>query len=210
MEDQKKIKYEVNIDAPAKEILSLVCPVMEYKWIGGWKCELIHFPNGFAESGVVFKEIMSAPFLIGNIGGKTKWTTLLHDSENYKIHFQLDNKVSTTLYKIELTPINDKSTKYSVEFNYNPINERGSDFLNHGGEGKIGILILGLASMIKHYSETGNLYKSDKSKRQEMLSKHFTKSGLIKLLLNRILMSLTWDANRRRFSKGKPIFKSMV
>ena len=27
---------------------------------------------------------------------------------------------------------------------------------------------------------------------------------------NRILMSLTWDANRRRFFKGKPISKVML
>lgn len=210
MKDQKKVKFDVTIDAPAKEIFSLVCPVMEYKWIDGWKCELIHLPNGFAENGTIFKEIMSAPFIIGNIGGKTTWSTLVHDSTNYTIHFKLDNKVSTTLYKIELTPINEKSTKYSVEFNYNPINERGRKFIKHGGEGKIEILIVGLATMIKHYSETGELYKSDKSTRIEILSKQFSKSGLIKILLNRTLMTLTWDANRRRFFKGKPISKSMV
>ena len=95
-----KCLIPVSIKGPVDKVFSLCCPVEEYKWIPGWKCKLIHCPNDRVELGTIFSEISSAPFLIGSFQGKTTWTAVMHDSEGYKIHYRLDNKNSSSLYKI--------------------------------------------------------------------------------------------------------------
>ncbi|NQU66991.1 MAG: SRPBCC family protein [Candidatus Marinimicrobia bacterium] len=80
----------VSINAPVDQVFPLASPVEEYKWIPGWKCDLIHCPNDRVELGTIFSEISSAPFLMGSFGGETTWTTVLYDPENYKIHFRLE------------------------------------------------------------------------------------------------------------------------
>ena len=63
------ISYELN--AHIDEAFPFISPVMEYKWIPGWTCEIIHFPNGKMEKGCVFKEFTSAPILSDSIAQKT-------------------------------------------------------------------------------------------------------------------------------------------
>ena len=93
------------INAPVQEVFPLACPVMEYKWIPGWKCELIHCPNGHVELGCIFNEISSAPVLADSIAQKTTWTAVLYEPDNFRVHYRLVNKISSSLYKIELTTI---------------------------------------------------------------------------------------------------------
>ena len=47
----------VSIKAPVDQVFPLACPVEEYKWILGWKCNLIHCPNDRVERGTIFSEI---------------------------------------------------------------------------------------------------------------------------------------------------------
>ncbi|MBE9511655.1 MAG: hypothetical protein IMY71_12325 [Bacteroidetes bacterium] len=91
----------VSIKAPVDQVFLLASPVEEYKWIPGWKCNLIHCPNDRVELGTIFSEISSAPFLIGSFQGKTTWTVVMHDPESYKIHFRLDNKNSILVCKFK-------------------------------------------------------------------------------------------------------------
>ena len=85
------IRIELNqtIDAPVQEVFPLACPVMEYKWIPDWKCELIHCPNGHAELGVIFREIFSAPILADSIAQKTTWTAAMKKGGKAKINLML-------------------------------------------------------------------------------------------------------------------------
>ncbi|MFC2169611.1 hypothetical protein ACFLRM_03460, partial [Acidobacteriota bacterium] len=81
-----KSVFPVYIKAPVDKVFPLCCPVEEYKWIPGWKCNLIHCPNDRVEQGTIFSEISSAPFLTGSFKGKTTWKVVMHDPESYKIH----------------------------------------------------------------------------------------------------------------------------
>ena len=47
------IERETTIEAPVNEVFPLVCPVREYDWIPGWKCNLLYCPNGRNEKDVV-------------------------------------------------------------------------------------------------------------------------------------------------------------
>ena len=100
----------VSINAPVEEVFPLACPVEEYRWIPGWRCNLVHCPNDRAELGTVFDEIFSAPFLLGSFQGKTRWTVTMHSPEDHRIHFRLDNKSSSSIYRIELEDDGDGGT----------------------------------------------------------------------------------------------------
>lgn len=206
---KKTIRQEVLIEAPVDSVFPLACPMMEYKWIMGWKCELIHFPNGIIEKDCVFKEIMSAPFLIGNIVGKTTWTAIFFDSKNFRVHFRLDNKISSSIYKIEMEPKGPDKTQCVFELIYSPVNKKGNYFINHSGEDKIRFLISALALMLKHYSESGKLLHSNGNARLAVFLKNLTEIEKLKLLLNKIIMYFSRDRNRKMFLSGKTIIKIM-
>jgi hypothetical protein len=154
-QNDHSIRVELNqiIDAPVQEVFPLACPVMEYKWIPDWKCELIHCPNGHAELGVVFNEIFSAPILADSVAQKTTWTAVLYEPEKYRVHYQLDNRISSSLYKIEFEAHGSDRTKNSLVMTYTPINKRGIAAMEKGGKAKIELMLSILALMLKHYCE---------------------------------------------------------
>ena len=201
------IKQDILIDEQIAKVFPLLCPVIEYKWINGWKCKLIHFPNGKIEKDCKFQEIMTAPFLMGNISGKTKWTVILFDPINNKVHFKLDNEVSTSFFKIELTPNGLDKTECLMEFNYKPITKNGDRFINHGGESKIRFFISALGAMLKYYCESGEMLNSKGSARLAVYLKNLTKSEKIILILNKIIMHISLDMNKKRFFAGETIIK---
>jgi hypothetical protein len=198
-------KQIITIDAPVHEVFPLVCPVREYEWIREWKCKLIHCPNGKNEKDVVFKEKMSSPFLMGSIGGKTTWTTLLHDTINHRLHFNWDNKISNSLYKVEMVPIGKNSTKCVLDLTFNIVNEKGMKTINDNTKYKIDFLIAGLGSMLKYYCESGNMLYSKGSDRLKEFANNLSLSEKITFALNKINLILTFDHNRKKYFSGKPI-----
>lgn len=50
----KAVRHEATIRAPVDQVFPLLCPVREYEWIDGWRCELVYSRSGFAEKGAVF------------------------------------------------------------------------------------------------------------------------------------------------------------
>ena len=198
-------KQIIKIAAPVHEVFPLVCPVREYEWIREWKCKLIHCPNGKNEKDVVFKEKMSSPFLMGPFGGKTTWTTLLHDTTDYRIHFRWDNKISSSLYKIEMFPTGKDTTKCVLDLVLNIKNEKGMKTINDNTKYKIEFLIAGLGSMLKYYCESGNMLNSKGSYKLKKFASRLSLSEKITFGLNKINLKLTYDSNRKKYFSGKPI-----
>ena len=42
------------VPAAPEQVFPLLCPVLEYRWIPGWRCELLHSASGVAEEDCVF------------------------------------------------------------------------------------------------------------------------------------------------------------
>lgn len=49
------------VSAAPEAVFPLLCPIREYEWIEGWKCELIHSVSGVAEEGCIFKTSFADP-----------------------------------------------------------------------------------------------------------------------------------------------------
>lgn len=151
------IVLPVHIKAPVEKVFPLCCPVEEYRWIPGWKCRLIHCPNDKVESGTIFSEVSSAPFLLNSFRGKTTWTAVMHDPDNYKLHFRLDNEKSSSLYKIELQDDGQGGTAGTLDFTYNAANGKGGDYAGKNMEEKIRVMLSLVKTMLQHYCETGKM-----------------------------------------------------
>lgn len=53
----KEITYSHRFTAPAEpeRVFPLLCPVLEYRWIPHWRCEMLHSVSGVAEEDCVFR-----------------------------------------------------------------------------------------------------------------------------------------------------------
>ena len=191
--------------APVQEVFPLVCPVMEYKWIPEWKCELIHFPNGQVELGTIFNEISSAPVLGDSIANKTTWTAVLYEPENHRVHFKLDTEISTTLYKMQFEPNDSGGTNCRFEMNFTPISEKGVKFANKGGLVRIRLMLSVLIFMLKHYCENGKLAKVSDLMKLSLRTKGISPKTRLRFLLNKLALKKMVDENREKFMNGLPI-----
>jgi hypothetical protein len=191
----------VSINAPVNKVFPLCSPVEEYKWIPGWKCNLIHCPNDRVEQGTIFSEISSAPFLMGSFQGITTWTVVKHDSESYKIYFRLDNKNSSSLYKIELEDNGKGWTEGKLDFKYNGINKKGNKLVGKNLEGKIHIMLSMLHAMLGHYCETNEMLSSSRLQKIILSEKRLSFVDKILIVLNGLAVSNMKDKDRGRFMK---------
>jgi hypothetical protein len=202
-----KVNLNQSINAPVQDVFPLACPVMEYKWIPDWKCELIHCPKGHAELGIIFNEIFTAPILTGSIAQKTTWTAVLYEPDRYRIHYKLENKVSTSLYKIEFEDDNAGGTKSRLELTYIPINQQGLAVLEKGGEAKFRLMLSILSLMLKHYCEKGEMVKTSEILKLASQVEEMTTKDRIRSVLNKLVRMVIQDEDRKKFEKGLPIMK---
>lgn len=190
--DKANIVLPVRIKAPVEKVFPLCCPVEEYRWIPGWKCHLIHCPNDRVEFGTIFSEMSSAPFLLNSFLGKTTWTAVAHDSGSYKLHFRLDNKKSTSLYKIELQDDGKGGTAGALDFTYNAVNDRGGNYPENNMEKKIRIMLSLIRIMLQHYCETGKMLTFGGLQKRLLSEPELSVMDKIRVGLNRMVVSVMY------------------
>jgi len=206
-EDSVSVKYEVLIEAQIKDVFPLTCPVMEYKWTNGWKCELIHCPNGYVELGCVFKEIMTAPILMGNACGKTTWTCIKNDTINFQRYYELKNKISTTLWKIEMFPQENSSTKVTIENIYKANTKKAEKLIKNNLPKKLYFMLSLLGTELKYYCENGTMIPDSEVMKFVKNADSFSGSDKFRLVLNKLAMTIQRDRDQKRFLAGKPVSK---
>lgn len=199
------IQKEIQISAPADEVLPLACPVREYDWIEGWKCQLVNCPLGKNEEGVIFYERMSTPFLMGSTRGKTKWSTIVFDPENHKIHFEWANTYANALYKMEFQPESRNHTKLILDLTYKPKNGKGRLTYDDSFENRIGFMIEGLGIMLKHYCENNEMLSTKSSERKKEFVNTLSLREKMIFLIGTIRLRLSCDKNKKRYKKGESI-----
>lgn len=205
--DSISVKYEVLINAPVIDVFPLTCPVMEYKWANGWKCDLINCPNGYVELGCVFKEIMTAPIFMGNICGKTTWTNIKSDTNNFQRYYELKNKISTILWKIEMFPQENSSTKVIIENVYKANTKKAEKLIKNDLSKKLYLVLSMLGTELKYYCENGKMMSSSEVMKFAKKADFFTVSDKFRLVLNKLAMAMMRDNDKKRFLAGKPISK---
>ena len=47
--------YRLKVPAAPERVFPLLCPILEYKWLANWHCELLNSVSGVAEEDCVFR-----------------------------------------------------------------------------------------------------------------------------------------------------------
>lgn len=203
--DSMVVTQQTLINAPAADLFPLACPVLEYKWIPGWKCELIYCPNGKVEPGCVFNESMSAPILQRRSFSKTRWTAVKYDPENFLVWYKLENTVSVSLNKIKMVPLGDSVTIFLSEMIYQAKKKRGQKIIKNNGDKKLEFLMGLLGSMMKNFGETGRMMENKQVLKTALNNEYLSFSDKAKMVHNQIAIALMRDKNKKRFERGEPI-----
>jgi hypothetical protein len=200
--DVVRVVHEDVIAAPVGVVFPLCCPVREYAWIPGWRCQLLHCPNDRVERGCRFREVLSAPFLLGAGRGWTTWTAIVHEPAEHKLHFRLDNEVSSSLYKIEMAAAAAGGTRVRLDLAYHATCERGRAHVAQGADRRIRGMLTLLSAMLKHYCERGVSLRIPALARQVLRSDSLLLGDKLRLARSQVSMLLLRDPDRRRVLAG--------
>jgi hypothetical protein len=96
----KTIVLTANMFLPYQpaDIYPLLCPVREYEWIDGWKCDMVKSESGVNEKGCIFRTNFDG------FGGPEIWVTSVYEP-NERLEFVRTSPDLVTLYEIELNPV---------------------------------------------------------------------------------------------------------
>jgi hypothetical protein len=86
----------------------------------------------------------------------------------------LNNKISSSLYKIEFEADGSSRTKSKLEMTCTPINKRGIAAIEKGGEAKKRLMLSILSLMLKHYCEKGEMVKTSEILKLSSQAKEMT------------------------------------
>jgi len=180
-------------------VFPLACPVEEYKWIPGWKCDLVHCPNERVEQGTVFEEYFSAPFLVGKAWAKATWTAVLHEPNRHRVHYAIRNMASSSLYRMEFSEDRSGGTLACLDFRYSASGRQGRWVIRGRGEARIDLMLQILAGMLRHYCESGEIIPRDRIARWVMTSNALTIADRARLLINAVAMAGRRDPFRQQY-----------
>ena len=156
--------HQVTIQAPIDEIFPLACPIEEYKWIDGWKCEMIYSEGGKNENNCIFSEETSAPALFPSTGlGSTIWYTTLWDTEGHRVHFALITSLSVAKFEIEMQDQGGGNTLVQWGFTVTALNEEGNHHVGDATAAGMTGMMTFLGDSLKHYCESGEILRGSGS-----------------------------------------------
>jgi hypothetical protein len=92
---------ERELQAPAEAIFPLLCPTMEYDWVPGWSCELLHSESGKAEPDAVFRT---------NLRGREEIWVCTRFEPSRVIHYTRVSQDRVEKLEITLVPGGNRTT----------------------------------------------------------------------------------------------------
>ncbi len=151
-------KFET-INSPAEEIFPLLCPVLEEKWIPDWQYELVYSDSGVNEPNCIFTEETSGLFIFDTLI-TTTWNTIVHDPGNKKITFLLISG-DRGVIRIDVAIETDKEQVSTISWHmtFTSLSSKNDDISETTIKENLVGMVTVLASLLKHYCETGEMSK---------------------------------------------------
>ncbi len=140
------------VDAPAADVFPLLCPVVEYKWLDGWHCELIYSASGVAEKDCIF--ITGFPD-----SGRQVWTVSRYERPR-QIEFITAGPDLATRLDIRLAEDSGRTTLTWTRL-FTGLNAPGNDLVDLHDEEWNYQLGTRLHQAITHYLKTGEMLVPD-------------------------------------------------
>ena len=140
------------VPASPEQVFPLLCPILEYQWIPGWRCELLHSASGVAEEDCVFRTDFPDP-------GPMVWVVSRYEPPA-RIEFTCFVAGShVQRLKIVLTAAGD-ATRLDWTNRWLAVDPRGDAWIaawSDDGEAK---RMDNIRRMLSHYLTTGTMLRS--------------------------------------------------
>jgi hypothetical protein len=141
------------LQGKAKDIFSLLCPVLEYKWLPGWKCTMCYSDSGVAEMDAVFhtKE---------NLGRTAVWTTITYQPHSFIEYLVVSGKDAVIRLSISLKENADNTTHVTWRMLFTATSFLAARVLKDAfTEEKFQKMMRDRKTELNHYLKTGEILK---------------------------------------------------
>jgi len=141
------------------KIFPLACPVEELRWIPDWDYELIYSKSGVNETNCIFNENKSGPHFFEK-PSTTTWVTALHDSDNYRILFQLNLSGKALIrLEVEFREVGKQVSSCTWHMTFTALDAEANSMTVETIRMKLELVMNFLSEALKHYCETGEMVK---------------------------------------------------
>lgn len=147
---KRECSYRMETSAPASVVFPLLCPVKEYDWIDGWKCDLIYSESGLAEKFCLFRTIV--PLI-----GEETWICTRYDL-NRHIQYTRFSANTVTVSDIELAEYSDTTSIWNWSMTILSLNEHGNAILESFNTHAMPDKLKSLHFLLEHYLTTGTKF----------------------------------------------------
>lgn len=151
--------HTVEIASTPQKIFPLACPVEELRWIPGWEYEMIYTKSGINEKGCIFTENKSGPHFFDK-SLTTTWVTNLHDAEKTRIVFQLNLADKAVIHlQVNIQEVGTNISSCNWHMIYTALDREANEMDENAIKEKLDLVMIMLATALKHYCETGEMIK---------------------------------------------------
>jgi hypothetical protein len=141
-------EYTHAVNFPAADVFPLLCPVREYEWLEGWKCEVVYTVSGVAEENCVFITDFSD-------SGRQVWTVSRYEPDS-RIEFVTVGVDLASRLNIELTESDGRTALHWTRL-FTGLTEKGNQLAAAHGGSWTRDLGERLHRMMTHYLQTGDM-----------------------------------------------------
>jgi hypothetical protein len=117
-------KAVIHLNGSPDTIFPLLCPVREYEWLDGWRCEMIFSESGYMEKDCVFSTYFN------DIEGTDVWYVAGYEPDTFLCMIRI-NAISTIRFEIVLSKKPDGTTQSTWTQTITALNERGNTFIDN-------------------------------------------------------------------------------
>ncbi len=155
-----QVSHEEKIKTTPDACFVLACPVEELKWINNWQFDMIYSDSGRNEINCIFREDMSAAFVLNVPGLSTYWQTTVYDAAEHRFHALLMYGARATgTFEWEAKDDGDGICRATWKLTYTALNQEGNDIADESLKDRMSLMLDFLAKSAKHYLETGEMLK---------------------------------------------------
>ena len=144
--------YSYAVAYRPQAIYPLLCPVREYEWIDGWKCEMVYTQSGYAEKNAIFKTNFPNE-------GEEIWVVSRYEKDRSIgfVRTAADGSRSI-LFEITLKEENGKTTLNWCQ-TMTGLTPAGNAFVSSQAPELYKLMMSYLERMLKHYLDTGRMLR---------------------------------------------------
>jgi hypothetical protein len=146
----------VELDAGAKTVFPLLCPVKEVDWIDGWEdiCTLVYTDSGIAEEACVFETDIP-------LEGKALWICSRYDAAHTRIEY-IKHIIGKAVIKwaMDVRDLPGGRSEIYARYNATSLSEEGRALVKDLGETGFLKLMDNIRDEINYYISNGKMKKN--------------------------------------------------